>query len=89
VLLGGFAVLYSQMVLMNLMGQYIMYDLRKQIFDHLQKLDIQFFDRNPVGRLMTRVTTDVDASTRCSRPASSPSSGTSSCSQASWRCCSG
>ncbi len=60
-LVAGFAVLYSQMVLMNLMGQYIMYDLRKQIFGHLQKLDIQFFDRNPVGRLMTRVTTDVDA----------------------------
>jgi len=60
-LVGGFAVLYTQMVLMNLMGQYIMYDLRKQIFGHLQRLDIQFFDRNPVGRLMTRVTTDVDA----------------------------
>src|SRR5687767_1037419 len=60
-LAGGFAVLYTQMVLMNLTGQYIMYDLRKQIFGHLQKLDIQFFDRNPVGRLMTRVTTDVDA----------------------------
>src|SRR4051794_28931545 len=57
----GFAVLYSQMVLMNVMGQYIMYDLRKEIFGHLQKLDIRFFDRNPVGRLMTRVTTDVDA----------------------------
>lgn len=57
----GFTVLYSQMVLMNLMGQYIMYDLRKEIFGHLQRLDIQFFDRNPVGRLMTRVTTDVDA----------------------------
>src|SRR5260370_34296454 len=49
------------MVLMNLMGQYIMYDLRKEIFRHLQRLDVQFFDRNPVGRLMTRVTTDVDA----------------------------
>src|SRR5436305_10787418 len=49
----GFAVLYTQMVLMNIMGQYIMYDLRKQIFRHLQRLDIQFFDRNPVGRLMT------------------------------------
>jgi ATP-binding cassette subfamily B protein len=60
-LAGNFAVLYSQMVLMNLMGQYIMYDLRKEIFAHLQKLDVQFFDRNPVGRLMTRVTTDVDA----------------------------
>ncbi|HET7437477.1 MAG TPA: ABC transporter ATP-binding protein [Thermoanaerobaculia bacterium] len=57
----GFAVLYMQMLLMNVMGQYIMYDLRKQIFGHLQRLDIQFFDRNPVGRLMTRVTTDVDA----------------------------
>ncbi|HEY0157574.1 MAG TPA: ABC transporter ATP-binding protein [Thermoanaerobaculia bacterium] len=61
VLVGGFAVLYSQMVLMNVMGQYIMYDLRKQIFGHLQRLDVQYFDRNPVGRLMTRVTTDVDA----------------------------
>jgi len=60
-LLLGFAVLYTQMVLMNVMGQYIMYDLRKQIFGHLQKLDIRFFDRHPVGRLMTRVTTDVDA----------------------------
>src|SRR5581483_10183989 len=60
-LFADFAVLYTQMVLMNLMGQYIMYDLRKEIFRHLQKLDIQFFDRNPVGRLMTRVTTDVDA----------------------------
>lgn len=58
---GGFVVLYSQMVLMNLMGQYIMYDLRKQIFERLQRLDVQFYDRNPVGRLMTRVTTDVDA----------------------------
>jgi ATP-binding cassette subfamily B multidrug efflux pump len=61
ILIAGFAVLYTQMVLMNLMGQYIMYDLRKQIFGHLQRLDVQFFDRNPVGRLMTRVTTDVDA----------------------------
>src|ERR1051326_3264210 len=60
-LVGGFAVLYSQMVLMNLMGQYIMYDLRKQIFRHLQRMDVQYFDRHPVGRLMTRVTTDVDA----------------------------
>ena len=60
-LAGGFAVLYTQMVLMNLMGQYIMYDLRKQIFGRLQRLDVQYFDRNPVGRLITRVTTDVDA----------------------------
>ncbi|HEX9985352.1 MAG TPA: ABC transporter ATP-binding protein [Thermoanaerobaculia bacterium] len=57
----GFLVLYTQMVLMNLMGQYVQYDLRKQIFTHLQKLDVQYYDRHPVGRLMTRVTTDVDA----------------------------
>ena len=60
-LVGNFAVLYAQMVLMNLMGQYIMYDLRKEIFGHLQRLDVQYFDKHPVGRLMTRVTTDVDA----------------------------
>src|SRR5437763_14334360 len=46
---------------MTLEGHNILYALRKEIFGHLQKLDIQFFDRNPVGRLMTRVTTDVDA----------------------------
>src|SRR5947208_10290972 len=57
----NFVVPYTQMLMMNLMGQYIMYDLRKEIFGHLQKLDIQYFDRHPVGRLMTRVTTDVDA----------------------------
>ena len=60
-LVAGFGVLYTQMVLMNVMGQYVMYDMRKQIFGHLQKLDVQYFDKNPVGRLMTRVTTDVDA----------------------------
>ena len=37
-----------------------MYDMRMQIYGHLQRLDLQFYDRNPVGRLMTRVTTDVD-----------------------------
>ena len=42
-------------------GQRIIFDLRMQIHGHLQRLDVAFFDRNPVGRLMTRVTTDVDA----------------------------
>lgn len=60
-LVGGFVVLYVQMVLMNMMGQFVMFDLRRQLFGHLQKLDVQFYDRNPVGRLITRVTTDVDA----------------------------
>jgi ATP-binding cassette subfamily B protein len=41
-------------------GQRIMYDMRMQIYSHLQRIDLQFYDRNPVGRLMTRVTTDVD-----------------------------
>ena len=45
---------------MQLVGQKVMYDLRKQIFLHLQRLEMGFFDRNPVGRLVTRVTTDVD-----------------------------
>jgi ATP-binding cassette, subfamily B, multidrug efflux pump len=57
----AFAVQYTQAIVMQTMGQYIMYDLRKQIFAHLQKLSVQFYDRNPVGRLMTRLTTDVDA----------------------------
>ncbi len=60
-LLCVFALSFSQTWLINLMGQKIMYDLRMQIFRHLQKLDVSFFDKNPVGRLMTRVTTDVDA----------------------------
>jgi ATP-binding cassette subfamily B protein len=60
-LLGTFGFSYGQTWVLNLMGQRIMYDLRSEIFGHLQKLDVAFFDRNPVGRLMTRVTTDVDA----------------------------
>jgi ATP-binding cassette subfamily B protein len=56
-----FALSYSQTLLINLMGQKIMCDLRMEIFRHLQKLDVAFFDKNPVGRLMTRATTDVDA----------------------------
>lgn len=59
--IAAFAVQYTQAIVMQAMGQYIMYDLRKQIFAHLQKLSVQFYDRNPVGRLMTRLTTDVDA----------------------------
>ena len=59
--LAAFAVQYTQSIVMQAMGQYIMYDLRKQIFAHLQRLSLSFYDRNPVGRLMTRLTTDVDA----------------------------
>jgi ATP-binding cassette subfamily B protein len=51
---------FSQSFAMQLVGQKVMYDLRKQIFLHLQRLQMAFFDSNPVGRLVTRVTTDVD-----------------------------
>ena len=60
ILLGSFVCEYVQTFAMQLTGQRIMFDLRMQIYRHLQRLDIQFYDRNPVGRLMTRVTTDVD-----------------------------
>ncbi|MGE3275249.1 MAG: ABC transporter ATP-binding protein [Vicinamibacterales bacterium] len=46
---------------LQMTGQRIMFDLRMAIYAHLQRLDLRFYDRNPVGRLMTRVTTDVDA----------------------------
>lgn len=55
-----FALNFGQTMLVNLMGQKVMRDLRLEIFRHLQRLEAAFFDRNPVGRLMTRVTTDVD-----------------------------
>ncbi len=57
----AFAVQYTMAIVMQKMGQYIMYDLRKEVFAHLQRLPVQFYDRNPVGRLMTRLTTDVDS----------------------------
>ncbi|MGA9720578.1 MAG: ABC transporter ATP-binding protein, partial [Acidobacteriaceae bacterium] len=52
---------FAQTYLMQWTGQKIMYDMRSQIFRHLQRMHIGFFDRNPVGRLVTRLTSDVDA----------------------------
>ncbi|HME31481.1 MAG TPA: ABC transporter ATP-binding protein [Terriglobales bacterium] len=60
-LLFSFLLEFTQTYIMQWTGQKVMFDLRAQIFRHLQKLHIAFFDRNPVGRLVTRVTTDVDA----------------------------
>ena len=60
-LVAGFFLDFLQTYLMQWTGQKVMFDLRSQIFRHLQKMHIAFFDRNPVGRLVTRVTTDVDA----------------------------
>ena len=56
-----FCVLYVEGYVMQLMGQYVMNDMRREIFAHLQRLPIAFYDKNPIGRLVTRVTTDVDA----------------------------
>ena len=60
-LLAAFAVRYGQVYILQMTGQKVMLDMRRQIFGHLQRLHVGFFDHNPVGRLMTRVTTDVDA----------------------------
>lgn len=51
---------FGQMLTMQYTGQHAMFDLRKQLMERLQRLDLSFYDRNPVGRLVTRVTTDVD-----------------------------
>jgi ATP-binding cassette, subfamily B, multidrug efflux pump len=60
-ILASFALQYIQVRIMQSVGQQTMYDLRKEIFEHLQRLPMSFFDRSPVGRLVTRCTTDVDA----------------------------
>ncbi len=60
-LLASFGLQYVQVRIMQWVGQKTMYDLRKEIFEHLQRLPMSFFDRSPVGRLVTRATTDVDA----------------------------
>jgi ATP-binding cassette subfamily B protein len=61
VLAADFLAQYVQIRIMQRVGQKTMYDMRKGIFAHLQRLPMSYFDRNPVGRLVTRVTTDVDA----------------------------
>jgi ATP-binding cassette subfamily B multidrug efflux pump len=60
-LLFSFGVQYVQVRVMQDVGQKTMYDMRKEIFAHLQALPMSYYDRSPVGRLVTRVTTDVDA----------------------------
>jgi ATP-binding cassette subfamily B protein len=60
-LLAVFAAEYLQTWTLQVTGQNIMFDLRTEIYAKLQRLDVRYYDRNPVGRLMTRVTSDVDA----------------------------
>jgi ATP-binding cassette, subfamily B, multidrug efflux pump len=52
---------YFQAILLNTVGQYVMFDIRRELYDKLQHQEIAYYDRNPVGRIMTRLTTDVDA----------------------------
>ena len=59
-LIASFVLEYLQTWTMQLIGQRIMFDLRMELVTHLHRLDLRFYDRNPVGRLMTRLTTDVD-----------------------------
>jgi len=60
-LLVSFVMEFIQTYFMQWVGQKVMFDLRSQIFRHMQQMHVGFFDKNPVGRLVTRVTTDVDA----------------------------
>ena len=60
-LLVAFACQYGETMLTGLLGQRVMRDLRRDIFAHVQRLPVVFFDRNPVGRLVTRVTSDVES----------------------------
>ncbi|HKZ00731.1 MAG TPA: ABC transporter ATP-binding protein [Pyrinomonadaceae bacterium] len=52
---------YFQALLLNTVGQYVMFDIRRELYDKLQHQEIAYYDRNPVGRIMTRLTTDVDS----------------------------
>jgi ATP-binding cassette subfamily B protein len=56
----GSALEYAQEVVTTWLGQSVMFDLREEIFEKLQRLDLRFYDRNPIGRLMTRITNDVE-----------------------------
>jgi len=56
----GFVFEYAQALVTTRLGQGVMYDLRMEIFRKLQRIDLAFYDRNPVGRLMTRITSDVE-----------------------------
>ena len=52
---------YFQALLLNSVGQYVMFDMRRELYDKLQHQEVSYYDRNPVGRIMTRLTSDVDA----------------------------
>lgn len=57
---GALIGIYAQEFLLQKLGQYVMRDIRQELADHIQKLPVSFYDRNPVGRVVTRLTTDVE-----------------------------
>src|SRR2546429_6713750 len=61
VLILGFMLRYLHVLFLSIVGQRMMFDMRSQMFEHFQRLSLAFFDHNPVGRLMTRLTNDVDS----------------------------
>ena len=56
----GSGLQYAQAILTTWLGQSVIYDIRSEIFEKFQRLDLKFYDKNPVGRLMTRITNDVE-----------------------------
>jgi ATP-binding cassette subfamily B protein len=61
ILLANFGFSAGSTYIMQMLGQHVQFDLRREIFEHLQRVDVRYYDRNPVGRLVTRLTSDVDA----------------------------
>jgi len=61
IMLADFLIRYLQQYMTEYLGQKIMYDMRMDIFNHVHKMEMSFFDKNPVGRILTRITTDVQA----------------------------
>ncbi len=60
ILILGFVLQFAQMLLMQYIGQRVMYDLRTQVFAHLHRMSFSFFDKNPIGKMVTRVVNDVE-----------------------------
>jgi ATP-binding cassette subfamily B protein len=56
----GFGLQYAQAIITTWLGQSVMYDLRREVFEKLQRVELRFYDKNPIGRLMTRITNDIE-----------------------------
>ena len=61
IIIAGLVSRYFHILVLSIIGQRVMFDMRSQMFEHMQKLSLSYFDHNPVGRLMTRLTNDVDS----------------------------